>query len=459
MAGIGSNSSNVKSTYVEGQNYTMPLVVVTNLFFIWAFVTNLNDVLIPHLKKACNLTDFQSSLVQFAFFIAYFVMSIPSAAIIKKVGYKKGMLIGLSLMFLGALLFIPASITRVYFIFLGALFVLASGVTLLQVAANPYVTVLGKPETASARLNLTQAFNSLGATVGPLVGGAFILSAVTDEDFLKMGEAEKLAYHSQQSANVIMTYIGLAVVVAIIGAVIYFSRLPEVETEGDDAAENNVEEKGKDSKESIFQHKHLILGVISIFLYVGAEVAIGSFIIRFSGLSHIAGLNEIEGKNFVSAYMFCAMVGRFAGSYFLSKISPNKVVGFNALVAIALLIVTVFTSGRFALYSVVLIGLCNSIMFPTIFTLAIKGLGKFTKQGSSLLVMAIVGGAFVPPIMGYVSDIQGLQKAFLVPTVCYLFISYYGFKGSRIDEDAQTVVEPVKKADLDDNALLNEAAI
>ena len=423
----GLPSSNLKSTYVEGQSYKMPLIVVTNLFFIWAFVTNLNDVLIPYLRKACNLTDFQSSLVQFSFFIAYFIMSIPSASIIKRVGYKRAMLIGLLCMLLGALLFIPAAVTGIYFIFLAALFILASGVTLLQVAANPYVTILGKPETASARLNLTQAFNSLGATVGPWIGGTLILSALTDEEFNLLSAAQKLAVQEEQSSMVVLTYVGLAAVILLISAIIYFSKLPEIGVEEEEATADAA-----DDKTTIFTHKHLLLGVISIFLYVGAEVAIGSFIIRLAGDPAIGGLTELEGKNFVSYYMFFAMVGRFAGSYFLSKISPSKVVGFNALVAVALLFVGVFTSGSLALYSIVLIGLCNSIMFPTIFTLAIKDLGSFAKQGSSYLVMAIVGGAFVPPLMGYVSGLKGIQMAFLVPVACYIFIAYYGFKGSKV---------------------------
>ncbi len=436
----GLPSSNLKSTYVEGQSYKMPLVVVTNLFFIWAFVTNLNDVLIPYLKKACQLTDFQSSLVQFSFFIAYFIMSIPSAGIIKRVGYKRAMLIGLLCMLLGALLFIPAAITGIYFVFLAALFILASGVTLLQVAANPYVTILGKPETASARLNLTQAFNSLGATVGPWIGGTLILSALTEEQFSLLSEAEKIASQEEQSAMVVMTYVGLAAVILLISAIIYFSKLPEI------GVEEETTTDAVDDKTNIFTHRHLLLGVVSIFLYVGAEVAIGSFIIRLAGDPAIGGLTELEGKNFVSYYMFFAMVGRFAGSYFLSKISPSKVVGFNALVAVALLFVGVFTSGTLALYSIVLIGLCNSIMFPTIFTLAIKDLGSFAKQGSSYLVMAIVGGAFVPPLMGYVSGLQGIQKAFLVPVACYVFIAFYGFKGSKVNA---LVAHENSKADAD----------
>jgi FHS family L-fucose permease-like MFS transporter len=436
MAG-GVQSSNFKSTLQEGKNYTTPLIVVTNLFFIWAFVTNLNDILIPYLKRACELTDFQSSLVQLAFFIAYFFMSIPSAAIIKKTGYKQGILIGLGCMFVGALLFIPAATSRTYSIFLAALFILASGVTLLQVAANPYVTILGKPETASARLNLTQAFNSLGATIAPLIGGTMILSALSDEKYALFSLTEKANYLDLQAGKVIMTYVGLAAVILVIGLIIYFSNMPEVSTE-----EEETEVEPKNASSRIFDHKHLVLGITAIFLYVGAEVSIGSFIIRFSGMPNIGGLSPLAGAKFVSYYMLFAMIGRFAGSYFLSKLSPNKVLGFNAMIAVALLLTAIMTNGSMALYSVVLIGLCNSIMFPTIFTLAIKDLGRLTKQGSSYLVMAIVGGGFVPLIMGYVSGIKGIQIAFIVPAVCYVFISYYGFKGSRIKN--QPIVEGTK---------------
>lgn len=432
MAG-GINPTNVRSSYSEGKSYTGPLIVVTNLFFIWAFVTNLNDILIPYLKRACELTDLQSSLVQFAFFIAYFIMSIPSAAIIKKTGYKKGILIGLGFMLVGALLFIPAATSRTYALFLAALFILASGVTILQVAANPYVTILGKPETASARLNLTQAFNSLGATIAPLIGGSMILSALSDENYNLFSPEQKLSYLNDQAGHVVMTYIGLAAVILIIGIIIYFSRLPEV-----DNNDENAEISAGAVPTKISQHRHLIMGIASIFLYVGAEVSIGSFIIRFSGMPNIGGLSPLAGAKFVSYYMLFAMIGRFAGSYFLSKVNPNKVLGFNALIAVALLLTAIMTNGSLALYAVVLIGLCNSIMFPTIFTLAIKDLGIHTKKASSYLVMAIVGGAFIPPLMGFVSGIQGIQNAFIVPALCYVFISFYGFKGSKVTTLQQT---------------------
>lgn len=409
MAGI-SQSSNVKSSYKEGQNYTVPLIVLTNLFFIWAFVTNLNDILIPYLKKACNLTDFESSLVQSAFFGAYFLMSLPAGFIIKKLGYKKGILLGLFMMMMGAFLFIPAAISHIYLLFLGALFILASGVTLLQVAANPYVAILGPPSTASSRLNLTQAFNSLGATLGPLIGGAIIL---------------KGAQEVQDGSSVILTYVGIAAIIVVIGVIIFLTRLPEIEQDEDTSNE------GVSNQGSLFDHKHLVYGVISIFLYVGAEVAIGSFIIRYAGMPEIANLDEHAASTFVGAYMFMAMIGRFLGSYLLSKINPSKALAFNSFAAIALIIASIFTTGTFALYTIVAVGLCNSIMFPTIFTLAIKDLGSYTKKGSSLLIMAIVGGAIIPPVMGKYSDMNGIQNAFVVPALCYIFVLFYGLKGYK----------------------------
>ncbi len=424
MAG-GLQSSNVKSNYVEGQNYTMPLIVVTNLFFIWAFVTSLNDILIPYLKQLCNLTNFESSFVQSAFFIAYFVFSIPSAAIIKKTGYKKGMLLGLGLMFLGSLIFIPAAQTKEYYIFLVGLFVLASGITFLQVAANPYVAVLGKPATASSRLNLTQAFNSLGATVGPLIGGGLIL--------------KNMHGNVDDVSNVIASYVGLAIILLIIGIIIWKSKLPEVEEE------SSIVASGSESGQSIFQFKHLMLGVGAIFFYVGAEVAIGSFLIAFAG--ETVGADVDVAKIYPTYYMGLAMIGRFAGSWILSKVSPGKLLGFNAFIAIVLLVTAVYTTGSTALYCVVLVGLCNSIMFPTIFTLAIQDLGSFTKQGSSFLIMAIVGGAFIPSITAKVADMQGIQFSFLIPAICYVYICYYGYKGSKV-KPRMIVSDPADTKDI-----------
>lgn len=425
------------STQFTG-NYRGPLMVLTSLFFIWAFVTNLNDILIPQLKKACNLTDFQSSLVQSAFFGAYFIMSLPAGAIIKRVGYKKGIIVGLAFMLVGALLFLPAAMTRAYSIFLAALFILASGVTILQVAANPFVSVLGKPETASNRLNLTQAFNSLGASLAPLIGGALIFSGVelSDTQLAAMPFAEQEAYRIAEASSVIGPYLGLAFVILLLIALIHFSKLPEIDDELE-REEDDYLSSPHEAKTSVWQYSHLVAGVIAIFFYVGAEVAIASFLIRFAGLPEVAGLPEMEAKNFTSAYMFCAMVGRFLGSAFLDKLGPNKVVTFNGIAAIALISIAMFFGGELALYALVLVGLFNSIMFPTIFTLAIRDLGKFTKAGSSLLIMAIVGGAIIPPLTGLAFDFlrdanASLVYAFTVPAVSYLAIVYFGAKGYKV---------------------------
>ncbi len=431
MASIGSTHQPT-AKIDQNENYTSALAVLASLFFIWALVTNINDILIPHLKKACNLTDFQSSLVQFSFFGAYFIMSLPAGAILKKVGYKWGIIVGLSLMFVGALIFIPAALTRIYAIFLIGLFVLGSGITLLQVAANPYVALLGNPASASSRLNFTQAINSLGASLGPFLGGLLILSGIeyTAEQWTSLSEAEQLAYQISEAKSVILPYTALAVVLVLIGIMIYFSNLPIIENETEEEVNHHLI---NDKNTSVWQYSHLKWGVLSIFLYVGAEVAIGSFIIGFAKLPNIANLNELEAKNFISYYMIFAMIGRFLGAALLTKLNPRIWLGFNALAAIVLLAYAINTSGNVALYAMILVGFCNSTMFPTIFTLAIKELGHFTKSGSSYLIMAIVGGAIVPPVMGLVSDMYSdIQVAFYVPLACYIFISFYGFVGSKV---------------------------
>jgi FHS family L-fucose permease-like MFS transporter len=425
MAVVSNNSNSQKSSFDPNRSYAVPFIVITTLFFIWAFVTNLNDILIPYLRRACDLTDFQSSLVQFAFFFAYFVMAIPSGYIIKKLGYQKGIIVGLGLMIIGAAFFIPAASTRIYFVFLGGLFILASGVTLLQVAANPYVSLLGSPESASSRLNLSQAFNSIGAALGPWVGGALILSELKDNEYAAFTAAQKTEYLDSKGEDVIMGYLILIGILFLLSLLIGFSKLPKIQSE---------EEGNTSSKFNLFKYPHVLFGVISIFMYVGAEVAIGSFIIRFAGLDSIGGLTEQDAKNYVVAYMVCAAAGRFLGSYLLGKIDPGKAVGFNAVAAMVLITTAVYGSGSFALICLVAVGLCNSIMFPTIFTLGIKNLGIHTAKGSSYLIMGIVGGALIPPVMGYVStSLEGdIQTAFLVPAACYIFIAFYGFKGSKI---------------------------
>ncbi|MCK9409155.1 MAG: sugar MFS transporter [Bacteroidetes bacterium] len=406
---------NVTQTHIDpsqGGDYRVPLAVVTMLFFMWGFLTCLNDILIPHLKGVFDLNYTQIMLIQFTFFGAYFIMSIPSGSIIAKVGYQKGIVVGLLTSAVGALLFYPAASAISYPLFLTALFVLASGITLLQVAANPYVAVLGKSETASSRLNLTQAFNSLGTTVAPAFGGMLILSSVAGMTPL------------EEAAMVQMPYVGLAVALAVLAVVIWKSKLPVIAS-----VEDHHAKAGKLS--DALKRRHLVLGAVAIFVYVGAEVSIGSFLVNFMGQPDVAGLQEAAAAAFVSYYWGGAMVGRFIGSALLQRVNPGKLLGTFALIASGLVFTTVFTTGSAAMWTILSVGLFNSIMFPTIFTLGIDSLGKLTSQGSSVLIMAIVGGAIIPLGQGALADTVGIQTAFIIPAVCYLYIVFYGFIGSR----------------------------
>jgi FHS family L-fucose permease-like MFS transporter len=406
---------NTSATHIDpsnGGDFRIPLAVVTMLFFMWGFLTCLNDILIPHLKGVFDLNYTQIMLIQFTFFGAYFLMSLPSGSIIAKVGYQKGIVVGLLTSAVGALLFYPAASLISYPLFLTALFVLASGITLLQVAANPYVAVLGKPETASSRLNLTQAFNSLGTTVAPAFGGMLIL-----------GVAEGLT--PQQEAEMVqLPYVGLAVALALLAIVIWRSKLPVIAS-----VEDHHAKAGKLT--DALKYRHLVLGAAAIFVYVGAEVSIGSFLVNFLGQPEIAGLPETVAAGFVSYYWGGAMIGRFVGSALLQRVNPGKLLGIFALIASGLVFTTVFTTGSTVMWTILSVGLFNSIMFPTIFTLGIDGLGKLTSQGSSILIMAIVGGAIIPLGQGALADIFGIQTAFILPAICYLYIVFYGFIGSR----------------------------
>lgn len=421
----------VNSSSVDTQkNYTKELVVLTSLFFMWGLLTSLNDILIPHLKAVFELNYSQAMLVQFVFFAAYFLISMPSSWILEKIGYKKGIVVGLVVAGLGTLIFYPAASLRSYPVFLTAFFILASGITLLQVAANPYVAILGKPETASSRLNLSQAFNSLGTTIGPYFGSVLILSVgiKTAEELSKMTPQAVEAYKMTEASAVQTPYLILAAVLFLLAAAIALVKLPEI------TAEAEQSEKGSPSDslhKSAWGYKHLSLGAAAIFLYVGAEVAIGSFLVNFISEKTIAGFSEAQAGKYVAFYWGGAMVGRFVGSGVLRRINPAKVLGFNALVAAFLVLTTMLVSGHLAMWSILLVGLFNSIMFPTIFTLGVKGLGKHTKQGSGILIMAIVGGAIIPVLQGFIADQIGIHHAFILPFLCYLYISFYGFIGSK----------------------------
>ncbi len=419
----------------EAKNYTFALTVLTSLFFMWGFLTCLNDILIPHLKSVFVLNYTQVMLTQFVFFLAYFLMSIPSGKILRKIGYKKGIVVGLVTAAIGTLLFYPAAGIREYWIFLAALFVLASGITLLQVAANPYVAILGKPETASSRLTLTQAFNSLGTTIAPLFGSLLILSLATKsaDELAKLDVAGLEAYRAAEAAAVQVPYLGLAAVLLLVAAVFAIIKLPVIETADVMSADGSGTSLDTLHK-SAWGYKHLVLGAVGIFVYVGAEVSIGSFLVNYLGQPFIASLKEADAGRMVSYYWGGAMVGRFLGAFIQRYIKPGVVLGTNALVATVLVITTMLTFGQVAMWSVLLVGLFNSIMFPTIFTLAIDGLGKHTEEGSGILCMAIVGGAILPIIQGFLADRIGIHHAFLLPILCYAYIAYYGFKGHKIQD-------------------------
>ena len=428
MAGGVAPTTGGNNNYEEGKNYAGPLMVLTALFFMWGFITCLNDILIPALKDAFNLNNVQSMLINTCFFGAFFIMAIPSGKIIEKVGYKKGIIIGLITMLVGCALFYPAAEIKVYGVFLAALFILASGITILQVAANPYVTLLGKPELASSRLNLTQAINSLGTTIAPIFGTAVIF---------------KVAGEHVTAKDVELPYLGLAVTLGVLAFLISLANLPKISTSDETVKEDLTQGAS-------FKYSHLTLGVIGIFMYVGAEVAIGSLMSEYVSLKSVLNIDLSKAGYYVSYYWMGAMIGRFIGAALMTKVNPSKALGVAGVVNIGLIILSTQSTGMISMISIVAIGLFNSIMFPTIFTLAIKDLGSLTSQGASYLVMAIVGGALVPLVVGYVADLyipdnltgvqleefnnEGLKVAYLVPIICYAYIAYYGFVGSKVKE-------------------------
>lgn len=397
------------------ENYRFALTSLTSLFFMWGFITCLNDILIPHLKGVFDLSYSQAMLVQFCFFGAYFLVSLPAGAIVRKLGYQKGIVIGLSVAALGCLCFYPAAAFHSYPVFLMALFILASGITLLQVSANPYVSMLGDAKTASSRLTMTQAFNSLGTTVAPFFGAFLILNHA----------AESMS--DQVSAEAVqLPYIFLAIMLLMLAAIFAWLKLPNIAT-----TNTNHTDISTDTG-SAWSYSHLVLGAIGIFVYVGAEVSIGSFLVSFFAEPSIAGLAESEAAKYIAYYWGGAMIGRFIGAAVMQKIDAGKLLAFNASVACLLILVATFSSGSIAMIAILVVGFCNSIMFPTIFSLAINGLGKHTSQASGILCLAIVGGAIIPIFQGFLADSVGIQYSFLLPILCYLFITYYGLIGSKV---------------------------
>jgi FHS family L-fucose permease-like MFS transporter len=391
---------------------------------MWGFLTCLNDILVPHLKPIFDLNYTKVMLIQFAFFGAYFIFSIPSAKIIDWIGYQRSMVVGLLTMGVGAFLFVPAASVPSYPLFLGALIVLAAGITCLQVAANPYVTVLGKPETASSRLNLTQAFNSLGTFLAPFFGGLFILTqARRIEDVRAMAPDVLQAYRLHEAATVKMPYVGLGIALVLLAIAIGSFKLPKIPH-----AQHQIGEKVGDS---IWKHPNLIFGAIAIFVYVGAEVSIGSFLVNYFGQPEIGGLPERVAASFVAFYWGGAMVGRFIGSALLQKIKTGGLLGVCAICAAALVAISMLTNGHVAMYSIILVGFFNSIMFPSIFTLGVAELGPLTGDGSGIMIMAIVGGAILPVAQGWIADHIGIHHAFFLPVICYLYILFFALSGSK----------------------------
>jgi FHS family L-fucose permease-like MFS transporter len=382
---------------------------------MFGFLTCLNDTLIPHLKGLFDLSYFQAALVQFCFFAAYFLISIPAGKILETFGYKNGMMIGLMIAGFGCLLFYPAASFQSYAFFLAGLFILASGITVIQVSANPYVAVLGPAETSSSRLNLVQAFNSLGTTLAPLFGAKLILSTLQNEDRVA------------RAAAVQMPYIGLGLTLFALATFVYFAKLPAISPEGGDESVPTQHS----TYSSAWGAPHLVLGAIGIFLYVGAEVSIGSFLVNFLGEPHILSLPEEQAGHYVAFYWGAAMVGRFIGSGILQKTDAGRVLGIYAMIATTLVIATLINHGKIAMFTILSVGFFNSIMFPNIFTLSIKNLGKHTAQGSGILCAAIVGGAIVPLMQGALADAIGIHRSFILPIFCYLYIAFYGFKGSK----------------------------
>ena len=487
---VSSTSTTTGTVTNNGNvNYTPALIVLTSLFFMWGFITSLNDILIPHLKAIFDLNYTQVMLVQFTFFTAYAIVSLPSGILVEKIGYKTGIIIGLLTAAVGTALFYPAAGYRSYEIFLLALFVLASGITLLQVAANPYVAILGKPKTASSRLNLSQAFNSLGTTIAPILGSILILSVAVKgaDELARLKLTDQEAYKLLEASSVQTPYLLLTGMLVAIAIIIALFKLPKIEASTQSSSSGEAGSYDHHHK-SAWGYRHLVLGAVAIFVYVGGEVSIGSFLVNY--FKELVGMHEAEAGTYVALYWGGAMIGRFFGSITLSGMTDTKrkniyaalvfvlalviamyvtkeyqnlatftlssfgktltflvLVGVNfiafnlgkqkpgrtltilAIIAASLVIISMLTYGQFAMWSILAVGLFNSIMFPTIFTLAINGLGKHTGQGSGILCTAIVGGALIPLAQGFLADNIGIHHAFILPVLCYAYIAYYGAKG------------------------------
>ncbi len=412
-----------------------PFILICTLFFLWAFLHNINGILIPHLKKVCHLSDTQSSLIDFAVYFGYFVIAIPAGLFSHRFGYKKGILCGLFLFAIGALLFFPAADGRNFVLFLVALFVAASGATFLETVANPYATILGPPETSEQRLNFAQSFNGLGAFVAPLIGTHFILSGIEHSQAeldVMQAHGELTGYLQQEADALKLPYLIIAAVLVLVAIIFIFTKLPEI-TESDAGAH------GTKFSLSVFRISHVRWAVIAEFFYVGSQVGVLSFFIRFARFT--ANIPEKEAGDLLAyGAMLGFMAGRFLGTFFMRYIRPARLLSLYATINILLIIVALSTHGRIAVYAVMATPFFMSIMFPTIFALGIKDLGEESKMASSFLVMSIIGGAFTPLIMGRISDLTGsIQLAYIMPMICFIFILYFGLKGYKIKNSKPVV--------------------
>jgi FHS family L-fucose permease-like MFS transporter len=415
------------TTASKKDQYIVPLILVTSLFFLWAFLHNTNPILIPHLKKACQLTDTQSALIDTAVYIGYFSIALPAGWFMHKYGYKKGIILGLLLYAAGALLFLPSASSRSYMLFLSALFIIASGATFLETAANPYITKLGPKETSEQRLNFAQSFNGIGAVFAPIIGAKFILSGVelTKDQLAKMTPAELNAYLQSEANSVTTPYLVIAGVVIVVALLFIVSHIPEIK-------EADSSDEKKSFSLSIFRHRHVSWAVIAQLFYVGAQVCVGSFFIKYA--KEMINLPEKTAAEWWGYFaMGGFMVGRFAGTWFMKYIKPATLLAIYSVINILLLALALSVKGPMAVYVVMAVPFFESIMFPTIFALGIKGLGEETKIASSFLVMAIVGGAIFPLFMGMISDATGsIQNAYIVPLLCFLVTLYFGWKGYQV---------------------------
>lgn len=440
---IITNPNALSGTSLRTTTDYRAMSIATALFFMWGFLTSMNDVIIPHLQSIFELNNAKSQLVNSAFFGAYFLFALPAGKIVEAIGYKRAMVGGLVTMAIGALLFLPAAAAASFYLFLGALVVLAGGITVLQVAANPYVVNLGPEETSSSRLNFSQAFNSLGTTLGPQFGGILILGAATlsAAKLHAMSPEAQQIYRAQQASSVRLPYLGLGIALLVLAVALGLLKLPTMKT--NEHTQDFRPGAFDATKDSIWRHKWLLLGALGIFVYVGAEVSIGSFLIRYLGLPDIASMTEQVAASFVAFYWGGAMIGRFIGSWVLQRVRPGLALGLAALIAGLLVAISMATHSHVATWSIVAVGLFNSIMFPTIFSLGLSNLGALTSKGSSLMVMAIVGGAILPVLEGKIADSIGIQRAFIVPVICYLYIAFFGFASRNRLERVEVLGDPV----------------